>query len=177
MSESKRPRSVSRVRIPIDARLLPLSLDPTIFIPPEILQRHNARILDPTTTPMVDGQPPFRPTVYIADRLMVSGAAEFAARTSLDQAADLLGLELQPHAAEVTRRDALIAVAAKTRVANDPSFARDPEANLAAAAVSFPTFHRIVPKASSSAAPDAWEVIQKYRDQVGANNEPAQQFR
>lgn len=65
--------------------------------PAELLARHGARVLDPLTDLQLPGQPPPRPTIYVADSLLVQTGVEDELRdTNLTAAADWLGLKFDP---------------------------------------------------------------------------------
>src|SRR3954453_23581817 len=49
--------------------------DPVLSVPPQILARYNARVLDAATAWKVAGRPRLRPTVYLADRLLAAPSA------------------------------------------------------------------------------------------------------
>ena len=88
---SRRP---TRARKPPADRRTAVRREPLLAPPADVLQRYNARVLDPTTAMVVAGQAPIRPTVYIADRLIVSGQADQSTRGALQEAARRLGLAL-----------------------------------------------------------------------------------
>jgi subtilisin family serine protease len=131
---------------PAATRANPIRREPVLVPPPEVLQRYNARVLDPTTAMVVAGQRPIRPTVYIADHLIVSGRADQTTQGALQEAARRFGLTLivdergrAPKAPEVAAR------------ANLPT-------------EQLPIRLRLVPNsAGPTAAPDAWPVLQTFR--------------
>lgn len=124
----------------------PIRRDPVLAPPLDLLQRYHARVLDPTIAMVVAGQTPIRPTVYIADHLIVSGRADQATQAALQEAARRFGLTLI-----VDQRG------------------RAPKAAAVAARVQLPTDHlplrlRLVPNsAGPTVAPDAWQVLQTFR--------------
>src|SRR6478672_8861264 len=79
---------------PPQQRVPAVRSDPVIAPPPEVLQRHNARVLDPATAMQLAGQPPVRTAVYVADRLILSAAADDNSRAALVEAARRWGLQL-----------------------------------------------------------------------------------
>src|SRR3954451_22146980 len=126
--------------------------EPVVVIPPSVLERYNARVLDPATSTRVVGQDNLRSTVYIADQLLIiGGVRDEAARKTLNDAANELGLEFRP-ALEPDRR-------AKLRDA----LARIDRQDLAD---ELPTVHTLVPMAGSTALADAWAVLQSFRASV-----------
>lgn len=128
---------------------VPIMDDPVVAVAPEVLARYNARILDPATARRVADHDDFRSTVYIADKLLISGAARQFARTALDTAAKTLHLELHPPAAFDERRNDVVrsAVAAGIRDAEQL----------------FVSVHEVRPQAGIAAVPDAWDVLQTFR--------------
>src|SRR5215831_567782 len=67
--------------------------DPVIVLSPTVLERYNARVLDPSTSIRVVGQEKLRSTVYIAHQLLVTdGVRDEFARTALEQVASDNGL-------------------------------------------------------------------------------------
>jgi hypothetical protein len=132
--------------------------EPPMDPPADVLLRHNARVLDPATALRIAGQAPIRPTVYIADSLLVSSSADQPARNALEQAAARFGLQL---------------------VGDDPSKAmrsQDVAARARMVAARMPIRVRLVPNsAEPTAAPDAWNVLQAYRAAQRGNN-LAQQY-
>jgi hypothetical protein len=129
--------------------LSPPPSEPLIAVPPEVLARYNARILDPSSAMKVAGQPEFRSTVYIGDKMVVSGAATQLSRDLLTQAASQLHLDIRPPLERAQRRDQLVA-AARTAGRED-------------AEGLFHSVHELVPMQGSAVAPDAWEVLQTFR--------------
>lgn len=127
----------------------PIRREPVLTPPADILQRYNARVLDPTTATVVAGQPPVRPTIYIADHLIVSGAADSTTQGALAEAARRLGYAL---------------------ILDEPGKGlRAPEV---AARAQLPSAHlpirlRLVPNSGAATpAPDAWTVLQTFRTLV-----------
>src|SRR4051794_29839518 len=49
-----------------------VALEPMFALPSDVLRRYNAKVLDPSTAKQLKGQRPVRPTVYVADHLLVS---------------------------------------------------------------------------------------------------------
>ncbi len=133
-----------------------LQQDPLILIPPDVLSRHNARLLDPATAVQVAGQTPIRSTVYIADKLIISPHPANQARAVLESAAMDLGLVIAPPTEERTARTAALrgCAARSTR---------------AAAQRYFPTTVQLVPAPGRAVAPDAWEVLQAFRAKAGSD--------
>jgi len=60
-----------------------ITSDPTLAVPQWLLARYNARVLDPAKAVRVARQPVLRPTVYLADKLIVSGEANDSVRDEL----------------------------------------------------------------------------------------------
>ncbi|HEU0086685.1 MAG TPA: S8/S53 family peptidase [Pseudonocardiaceae bacterium] len=66
-------------------------------LPPEVLARHNARVLNPVTAARLPGSPPPRSTVYVADRLLVPAEAmDSPAFEMLREHASSAGLAVVP---------------------------------------------------------------------------------
>lgn len=134
----------------------PVSDDPVLAPPAEILQRYHARVLAPATATVVAGQARIRPTVYIADHLIVSGRADATTRAALQEAARRFGLTL---------------------VLDERAGA--PKAPTVAARAQLPTDRvpvrlRLVPNSGGpTPAPDAWQVLQTFRTLVPRDS-PAQ---
>lgn len=62
--------------------------------PPDLLQRYNAKVLDPVTAARLPGQPKIRPTVYVADTLLMAAVEAPDQRDNLlDEVANQLGLQ------------------------------------------------------------------------------------
>lgn len=120
--------------------------EPVIELPADVLLRHNARILDPRTALRIGGQAPIRPTVYIADTLLVSTSADESARNTLGQAAAQYGLQLVGDPPERALRSYALAARAGLDTQH------------------MPIRVRLVPNsANPTPAPDAWNVLQAYR--------------
>jgi len=130
-----------------------LRSEPPLDPPADVLLRHNARVLDPATALRIAGQAPIRPTVYIADTLLVSSSADEPARNALEQAATRFGLQL---------------------VGDEPSRAmrsHDVAARAHMVPQRMPIRVRLVPNSPEpTAAPDAWNVLQAYRAMQRGNN-------
>ncbi|MEP7178730.1 MAG: S8/S53 family peptidase [Pseudonocardiales bacterium] len=138
----------------------PLGREPLLAPSAEVLVRYNARVLDPSTAVRVPGQPPIRPTVYIGDRLIVSGMATDATRGTLADAAKRNGLQI------VLDKDSSHLRTAE--LARRVGFQDDP--TLFSHAV------RLVPAGGGPAEPpDAWLVLQTFRALVGRGAAAAQQ--
>src|SRR4051812_14076773 len=73
-----------------------LAREPMIAVPPDVLARYKARVLDPSTAVKVAGQGEVRTTVYLSDKLIVGGAADEDTRVALTEAAKSKGLVLVP---------------------------------------------------------------------------------
>jgi hypothetical protein len=130
---------------PADRRAV-VRREPVLSPPADVLQRYNARVLDPTTAMVVAGQAPIRPTVYIADRLIVSGRADQTTRGALQEAARRLGLALVLD--EKGRGLKAPDVAARAQLPTDR----------------LPIRLRLVPNSGApTPAPDAWPVLQTFR--------------
>jgi subtilisin family serine protease len=120
--------------------------EPAIVPPPDVLQRYNARVLDPTTAMVVAGQAPIRPTVYIGNRLIVSGETDQNTQGALQEAARRFGLALimddPDHGMKAP------GVAGRAQLPPQP----------------LPIRLRLVPNsAGPTPAPDAWTVLQTFR--------------
>ena len=141
-------------------RTVPISDEPIIAAPPEVLARFNARILDPSTASLAAGQDgTLRPTVYVGHRLLIHGAATDVSRRALDEAAAEHNLQLKPPAAFKARR------AKRVRMARRLGF-EDPESL-------FIDMHHLEPAKGAAAPPDAFRVLQTYRAMVGAQSKAA----
>jgi subtilisin family serine protease len=138
------------VRVPKPRR--PVSPEPLVAVPSDVLVRYNARVLDPTTAMQVAGQRPIRPTVYVADRLIVSSASDADVRGALEEAARRFGLQLVGDDPQRALRAAEVA-----RRADRP--------------LNAPYRVRLVPNsAAATAAPDAWSVLQTFRGLIGRDS-------
>jgi subtilisin family serine protease len=128
----------------------PLGREPVFDVPDDVLLRYNARVLDPASSVALPGQE-IRRTVYIADRLLISGLATFRARDTITQAAAQFGLALEPPALPTE----LAAPRAELIEAR-----RIPEQD-----VFHTRSHRLVRDGSKPDAPpaDAWTVLQAFR--------------
>jgi hypothetical protein len=149
-------------RFPFDRAAIrqPISSDPVIVVPPAVLARYNARVLDPANAVKVTKQPAVRSTVYIADKLLVSGAASDEGRDQLTRAAESKFLTVQPPLAHTDRRNTFVAAAR--------------EAGRTDAEKSFPQLVHLEPMDGVAVVPDAWEVLQAFRAAVGPGS-PDQQ--
>lgn len=129
----------------------PLGREPRFDVPAEVLDRYNAKVLDPRTAVRLPGQAPVRPTVYLADRLLVSGVAEEAARDTLTEVVNGLGLSLVPPLVGPRRVQQRADLASAAGIA-----APSPLDTVAV---------QLVPTASAApvAPPDAWTVLQTFR--------------
>ena len=135
--------------------------DALIPVSPYALERYRARILDPTTAARIEGQGSFRSTVYLGDRLLVSGRIGSDARRALDDAAAESDLRIVETAADQERIRRLRAVAEKLRV---------DAGGLLTTAI------RLEPFGDKPVdAPDAWKVLQRYRTLVGPGSAAASQ--
>lgn len=120
--------------------------EPVIDLPDDVLLRHNARVLDPRTALQIAGQAPIRPTVYVADTLLVSTSADESARNTLELAAGKYGLRLVGDQPERAMRSYPVAAQARLETQH------------------MPIRVRLVPNsADPTPAPDAWNVLQAYR--------------
>jgi hypothetical protein len=138
------------VRVPKPRR--PVSPEPLVAVPSDVLVRYNARVLDPTTAMQVAGQRPIRPTVYVADRLIVSSASDADVRGALEEATRRFGLQLVGDDPQRALRAAEVA-----RRADRP--------------INAPYRVRLVPNsAAATAAPDAWSVLQTFRGLIGRDS-------
>jgi hypothetical protein len=110
-----------------------------------VLNRYNARVLDPADAPLLPGQR-VRPTAYIADRLLVQDQVfrDERSRGFLDAAAGEMGYTLE---AEQLR----------------PQRDEDPDGLLTPPGVRL----RIVPEGFRPASVDAWRVLQNARGRAG----------
>lgn len=161
------PKPLGGLRTPLDRLPLqtPISDEPVIVVPPDVLARYNARILDPTAAPKVAEQA-VRSTVYIADKLIVNGATPDLARSALTDVANTLNLRLEPPVVRDDRRTQLVA-AARSAGRDDAESA-------------FHSVHDLLPVEGHAAVPDAWRVLQAYRarvqvdDSLRANTAPEQ---
>jgi hypothetical protein len=134
--------------------------EPSLNPPPEVLNKHSGRVLDPSSAVRLPGQPPIRPTVYVGSRLLVrsvkldervlpalnQAASESNLRLVFDQAdAKLLGL-----ARQADLQDLALRVLA-TRVRLEPATDKP------------------------AAPPDSWQVLQSFRAIVGPDSPAANQ--
>src|SRR5919197_1859499 len=133
--------------------------DITPSLSPDVLVRHNARVLDPVSAVVepalthVADPPPVRSTVYIAHHLLVRNASPGSpAFDALRKAAARYGLEVEPD-----ERDARVHEHAQAAEIEDY-----PEPV---------SLVRLVAKADEDArpAPDAWAVLQTYRGLIGSD--------
>jgi subtilisin family serine protease len=161
LGDDKRHSARGQIALPLDrlAARVPIAEDPVIDIAPELLARYNARILDPTAAKRVSDQEQIRSTIYLAGKLLVSGAARTEARESLDAAAGDLSLRLEPPAAFDEHRSTLVAAARSARVANADDM--------------FVSVHEVLPVEKVAAVPDAFDVVQSYRARVGLDADDA----
>jgi hypothetical protein len=136
-------------------RVPPIQNDPLLIVTPEVLARHNARVLDPTTAVLVAGQSPIQTTVYIGNKLIVSGRADAATLDALDQAAAANGVVVVREPLRTTRHDRLTDIA---RSVDHPE-----------AAVLFPVVVDLVPAPGGAVTVDAWSVLQSFRTILGGN--------
>ena len=121
-------------------------------VPQDVLHRFGARVLDPSTAVRVPGQPPYRSTVYVADRLIINGDADDATRAALAQAAEQNGVRLVYEEGD-----------------------REPRSHSAARAAGldgrtdlFSTVVDLVPTGDGPATPpNAWQVLQTFRTILG----------
>jgi hypothetical protein len=131
----------------------PIGREPVIDVPASVLDRYNARILDPTTALVLPGQSRLRPTVYIADRMLVSGAATFTSRDTLTKIAGGMGYRLEPPLIDpetAAKRVALLR-----------------EAGLGEAHPYNSISVRLIPDSADPVPPpDAWKVLQTYRREI-----------
>ncbi len=134
--------------------------EPSLNPPPEVLNKHGGRVLDPANAVQLPGQPQIRPTVYVGARLLVRSAKlDGDLLAALNQAAAEANLRLMFDPAdlelfELARRAGLEELALRvltTRVR-------------LAAATDRP-----------AAPPDAWQVLQTFRAIVGPANPLASQ--
>jgi hypothetical protein len=132
-----------------------LASDPVIAVPQWILARYNARVLDPALATKVAGEPPIRPTVYIADKLIVSGAASQSIRDELTAAANDKQLRIEPPLVRVELRERYVAAAR--------------EAGREDADTLFGTVHELIPVEGAAVVADAWDVLQSFRSRTGAS--------
>ncbi|MEP7177754.1 MAG: S8/S53 family peptidase [Pseudonocardiales bacterium] len=141
-------------------RTAPLGREPLLEPSADVLVRFNARVLDPATAVRVPGQPPIRTTVYIGDRLIVSGTATEAAKGTLQEAARRNGLQVVLD--EGSRHVRTTELAHRARLQDLP--------------VLMSTAVRLVPADSGPAPPpDAWPVLQTFRALVGRADAAQQQ--
>jgi hypothetical protein len=156
--ETPRPvPALGGLRIPLDRIPLRPALDdePVIAVPPEVLARYNARVLDPTSVPQVAEQT-VRSTIYIGDQLIVGGAATFDARSTLTDVATELHLSIEPPVIRESLRDQRVEVARTVGRAD--------------AETMFHSVHELKPLPGFAVVPDAWQVLQQYRARVQADD-------
>jgi len=134
------------------ASLGPLRREPVLAPPPETLLRYNARMLDPVAAYRLADQAPIRPTVYVSDQLIASGAMDEDARLALTEAASVHGVEIVSDVTASAAREHLSAIARDVGIAP-----------------SLPTRLRLVPASREARpAPDAWSVLQTFRGVMGS---------
>jgi subtilisin family serine protease len=132
--------------------------EPSLHPPPEVLNAHGGRVLDPSSAVRLPGQPPIRPTVYVGARLLVRSV-------KLD---DEVLPALNRAAAEANLR--LVFDEADGRLLE---LARQAQLEDLALRV-LTTRVRLEPATDKPAAPpDAWKVLQNYRAIVGPTTEAA----
>jgi Subtilase family len=143
--------------------LTPVSSDPVISVPAAVLARYNARVLDPSTAVRVAGEPAIRPTVFLADKLLVSGQAAFDTRDALTKAAEDNHLLIKPPLVR-DRHAATLADAARAAGRSD-------------ADAVFPQLHELLPTPGAAVVADAWQVLQTFRAKLAAlqSDHPGQQ--
>ncbi|HEY0166845.1 MAG TPA: S8/S53 family peptidase [Jatrophihabitans sp.] len=154
MSSTQPPDDLGAARPPRRRR------EPSLNPPPEVLNKHGGRLLDPSSAVRLPGQPAIRPTVYVGWRLLVrsvklddevlpalnQAASESNLRLVFDQAdAKLLGLARQAGLEDLALR------VLATRVRLEPASDKP------------------------AAPPDAWQVLQSFRSIVGSDNPAASQ--
>jgi hypothetical protein len=127
--------------------------DPVISVPPEILARYNARVLEPSTSAKVRNGSPTRSTVYIADTLLMREPITDAENTPLGDALADAGLSFLDTGEDDSRREGMIGLARHAGVEN--------------AELLFPAVRRLAPVEGSAKTVDAWEVLQGYLARVG----------
>jgi hypothetical protein len=127
--------------------------DPVISVPPEVLARYNARVLDPSTAHRVVDQPPPSPTVYLADRLLVRGDTHADVEGVMNGFGEALGVEVEESQAHRAQRDTYLETAREAGV-------EEPERL-------FPRILTVSPLPKQSAPIDAWQMLQGYRARVG----------
>jgi subtilisin family serine protease len=131
----------------------PLGREPVFDVPDDVLERYNARVLDPTTATVVPGQPPLRKTVYLADRLLVNGIASRDSRSALTAAAADRGYKIEPPLLPPELAEPREALRRSVGIPDEHLF------NTVAV--------YLVPNGSRPVAPaDAWEVLQTYRSKL-----------
>jgi len=135
--------------------------EPSLNPPPEVLNRHGGRVLDPSSAVRLPGQPPVRPTVYVGARLLArSGKLDGDVLSALNQAA----------------------AEANLRLVFDPADAQLLElargVGLEKLALRVLTTRLRLEAATDkpAAPPDAWQVLQTYRAIVGPDSPAANQL-
>jgi len=126
-----------------------ITSDPTLAVPQWLLARYNARVLDPAKAVRVARQPVLRPTVYLADKLIVSGEASDSVRGELTESARSKGLRIEPPLEHEKHRERLVSAA---RTAGRPD-----------ADTRFTTLHALEPVDGVAVVADAWDVLQTFR--------------
>src|SRR4051794_30565772 len=81
----------------------PVGREPFLAVAPEVAERYGALVLDPLTADRLPYQDALRATVYLADRLLVSGRIDGDARAALDAAAAEKGLRVTAAPADEER--------------------------------------------------------------------------
>ncbi|MDQ1742136.1 MAG: hypothetical protein QOE23_475 [Pseudonocardiales bacterium] len=149
MSRSSKPEDMGPAQPPRRRR------EPSLNPPPEVLNKHGGRVLDPSNAVRLPGQPPIRPTVYVGARLLVrSVKLDDQVLPALNQAASECNLRLafdqaDTHLLELARKAGLEELALRvlaTRVRLEPASDKP------------------------AAPPDAWHVLQSFRAIVGPDS-------
>jgi subtilisin family serine protease len=136
---------------PVDSH----DLVPVPAVPASSLQRYRGAILDPRRATTSEGRRP-NPTAYVTDQLLVSGSGDADALGALLAAAGETGNEVGPSPESRAKRDSYVDALGR-------------EALRELAARTWVTRMNLRPRSGADVRPDAWQVLQKYRELGGSN--------
>jgi len=138
-------------RPPVRAAVAPIA--PVPLVPPGVLARFGARVLDPQTAVQVPGARP-NPTVYIGGSLLVRGLPQGSAGRIVERLQKSANLTRDPVRLTISRRD----LALTEGLARTDESARRFDRTW--------TTRVLLSRSSSAPAPppDAWEVLQSLRN-------------
>ena len=131
---------------------------PTPPVPPSALQRYRGRVLVPEQASDVRGRRP-NPTAYVSDQLLVQGSGSGPALEALVEAAKATGHAIGTSEAAPKKRAAYVKDLSEAALAE------------LAAKVWVTRFHLQPDPDAQGPAPDAWSVLQKYRELAGDDHQ------